>query len=150
MRELGIDDGIINAGGSTIYALGTVAGDEWDIAVSDPANNRSAYSFNLLNRCLSTSCQSETFVTVDGKRYGHILDPRTGYPSPNCLVCIASDRCMVGDIVSTGLFCETRDSFTEVLGRIPREYALEGFLIDPSREPFCSSGFCYTYEKNAV
>lgn len=91
MRELGIDDGIINASGSTIYALGPAAGDEWDIAVSDPADNRSAYSFSLLNRCLSTSCQSETFVTVDGKRYGHILDPRTGYPSPNRLVCIASD-----------------------------------------------------------
>ena len=150
MRELGIDDGIINAGGSTIYALGPAAGDEWDIAVSDPADNRSAYSFSLLNRCLSTSCQSETFVTVDGKRYGHILDPRTGYPSPNRLVCIASDRCMVGDIVSTGLFCETRDSFTEVLGKISREYALEGFLIDPSGEPVCSSGFCYTHEKNAV
>lgn len=57
---------------------------------------------------------------------------------------------MVGDIVSTGLFCETRDSFTEVLGRIPREYALEGFLIDPSGEPVCSSGFCYTHEKNAA
>ena len=57
---------------------------------------------------------------------------------------------MVGDIVSTGLFCETRDSFVEVLGRIPREYALEGFLIDPSGEPVCSSGFCYTHEKNAV
>lgn len=147
MREMGIDDGIINAGGSTIYARTPVLGDGWDIAVSDPADDRFAYTFTLANRCFSTSSQSETFVAINGRRYGHILDPRTGYPAPNCLVCITSERCMVGDIVSTGLFCETRNRFPEVLGEISREYSLGGFLVDSSGKPVFSPGFRYGHEK---
>ncbi len=151
MREMGIDDAVINAGGSTIYALSPVSGDGWDVAVSDPAGDGSVYTFTLANRCLSTSTQTETFVTVDGRRYGHILDPRTGCPSPNRLVCVASDRCMVGDIVSTGLFCcDTQDCFIEKLGRIPREYGLEGILIGPAGDVAGSPAFRYGYEKTAL
>ncbi len=151
MRELGIDDGIINAGGSTIYALSPVSSDGWDVAVSDPACDDSVYTFALANRCLSTSTQTETFVTINGRRYGHIFDPRTGCPSPNRLVCVASDRCMVGDIVSTGLFCSgTPDCFIEKLGRIPREYGLEGILTGPEGKVVSSPAFCYGYEKTAL
>lgn len=141
MKVLGINDGIVNAGGSTIFALAPDSGAAWEACVADPFDEKAVYGLSLCNRCLSVSSQNETFVSVEGRRYGHILDPRTGYPSPNRLIGIVSEKCMLGDIVSTGLFCETPESFRNRLARISEKQALEGFLIDESGYSVCSSGF---------
>ena len=138
MKALGIDDGIINAGGSTIYALVPAAGTPWEIAVSEPDDDGSVYTLSLCNRCFSTSSQAETFVTVGGRRYGHILDPRTGYPSPNRLVGIISDSCMAGDILSTALFNETCETFMDRMVSFSEKNAVEGFLIDGFGYSVCS------------
>ncbi len=149
MRVLGIQEGIINAGGSTICALNATPASKWETAVADPMCANAAYTIMLDNQCLSTSTQTETFVEINGERYGHILDPRTGYPSPNRLVCVTSERCMVGDIVSTGLFCETQEGFLDKLKRISEKYTVDGFLVDATGHLIHSPTFRYGYEKNA-
>lgn len=132
MRAMGIDDGIINAGGSTIYALAPDISQAWDVSVADPLDSGKVYTVSLCNQCFSTSSQSQTYVTIAGRRYGHILDPRTGYPSPNRLVCMTSDNCAIGDMASTALFVETAETFSGSMAAISRRYPVEGFLVDAS------------------
>lgn len=143
MRAMGIDDGIVNAGGSTIYALAPDVSQAWDVSVADPLDSGKVYSVSLCNQCFSTSSQSETYVTIAGRRYGHILDPRTGYPSPNRLACMISDSCAIGDMASTALFCETAETFSDRMAIISRQYAVEGFLVDASGRCVRSDGVVF-------
>lgn len=140
MRAMGIDDGIVNAGGSTIYALAPDVSQAWEVSVADPLDSGKVYSVSLCNQCFSTSSQSETYVTIAGRRYGHILDSRTGYPSPNRLACMISDSCAIGDMASTALFCETAETFSDRMAAISRQYAVEGFLVDASGRCVRSDG----------
>ena len=52
------------------------------VGIRDPSN-RFPYlgAIQLHDEAISTSGSYEQFVDVDGKRYGHIIDPRTGWPA---------------------------------------------------------------------
>lgn len=130
MQEIGISDAIINAGGSTIRAINDEAHSSWQVIVRDPDNDEQLFRLNINNQCYSTSSQSKTFISINDKQYGHILNPLTGFPSSNKQIGIISDSCMVGDIVSTGLFNETLIGFSKKIEELSRDYKIEGFMID--------------------
>ena len=143
MKEIGISDAIINAGGSTIYALNDEAHPSWKVTARNPDDESLLFSLNLANCCYSTSSQSKTHINIEGKQYGHILNPVTGYPSRNKQVGIVSDSCMVGDIVSTGLFNETSEGFLEKINSLSQYYKLEGYIMDENGQVTCTEGFSY-------
>lgn len=132
MKEKGINDAIINAGGSTIAAITNETHPFWQIMVRNPDSEALLFKLNIANQCYSTSSQSTTFIEIDGKRYGHILNPKTGFPSGNKQIGIISDSCMLGDIISTGLFNETAQGFLEKIELLSEHYNIEGFIIDDS------------------
>ena len=74
---------LLNAGASSMYALG--AGDRnegWSVGLRDPRNkNRRLARLRLRDCALSTSGSEEQFFEHDGQRYGHIIDPRSGWPA---------------------------------------------------------------------
>lgn len=83
LRERGYRDALINAGTSTVLALGTPPGHEgWTVHVSQPYNRQGAPldTVTLRDESLSTSAAFEDRLEIEQKRYGHILDPRTGWP----------------------------------------------------------------------
>lgn len=130
MKSMGITDAIINAGGSTIAAINNDMHPYWKVNVRMPETGELLWTIPLSNQCLSTSAQSTAFVDINGKKYGHILNPLTGYPSENKQVGILSDTCMVGDILSTGLMNETPEEFTRKLEHLSADYNIHGYLID--------------------
>jgi thiamine biosynthesis lipoprotein len=78
----------------------------WTVAVADPRHRRQpALELLLRDVSASTSAQSERFVTLDGQRYGHILDPYTGHPVSawGSVTVITADP-LLADILSTALF----------------------------------------------
>ena len=82
LRDAGIAAALVDAGGD-IYALGSPperAG--WLVGVRDPARPDDILGQRLLLRhgAVATSGDYEQFVEIDGRRYSHILDPRTGRP----------------------------------------------------------------------
>ena len=87
LRRHGICAALISAGGSSIYALGAPPGQNgWRVdlmASKDPS--RSAAKVILHDESLSTSGSYERFFYADGKRWSHIMDPRTGNPSRGML-----------------------------------------------------------------
>lgn len=130
MLELGINDAIINAGGSTIMAINNESHPRWQVMVRHPQTKEVLFKLNITNQAYSTSSQSKTFVTIDGKEYGHILNPITGFPSANKQVGIISDNCMIGDMISTALFNESAEGFLKKIDLLSEYYSIKGFMID--------------------
>jgi thiamine biosynthesis lipoprotein len=82
-----VDSALIVAGGSTIYGLGTPPDEPgWEVTIKDPRQpSKVAETLTLKNEAVSTSGNLEKFFWADGKIWGHILDPRTGYPAKGTL-----------------------------------------------------------------
>lgn len=88
LRKAGICSGLVSAGGSSIYAIGLPPNDSrgWRIQIRDPRNgNNTASIAYLKDTSISTSGGSEKFFWAEGRRYSHIMDPRTGYPAGGVL-----------------------------------------------------------------
>lgn len=76
----GISSGIVNASGD-LSAWGTQQnGKPWTIGIADP-ETKSPFSYvNITNMAVATSGNYEKFATINGQRYSHTIDPRTGFP----------------------------------------------------------------------
>lgn len=97
--------GSLNFGGQVLVIGGDRSGGDWTVPVAHPARRAEPAAWlHLRDRSASTSAQSERFVTVDGKRLGHIVDPRTGQPVPawGSVTVVAEDPA-AADAVSTAL-----------------------------------------------
>jgi thiamine biosynthesis lipoprotein len=142
MRSTGIDDAIINAGGSSICAINNEAHPCWEIEIDDTEDEtQSLFCLGLANRCYSTSAANNTYLQINGKRYGHILSPRSGYPSENRQVGIISHDAMTGDVLSTGLFNFDKSAFLPKMEELSRKYDVEGFMTDKNGDTVFSAGF---------
>jgi thiamine biosynthesis lipoprotein len=88
LKASGVRSALISAGGSSIFAIGRPPDESrgWKTLIEDPRGGPSpAAVVYLRNESLSTSGTSEKFFTADGKRYSHIMDPRSGYPAQGSL-----------------------------------------------------------------
>ena len=102
-----IEDGLIDFGTSTIYAMS-----DKRIGLKNPQNPEEiARIVDIKNSAISTSGDYERYFTVEGKRYHHIIDPRTCSPaettfhSVSVVVEGSEEHCAtVADILSTTLF----------------------------------------------
>ncbi len=76
----------------------------WQVGIERPDTDREATMILELERgALATSGDSRRFLMKDGVRYGHILDPRTGWPVPDSprSVTVASSSCTEAGLLST-------------------------------------------------
>jgi FAD:protein FMN transferase len=81
LRERGVADAIINLGGDLVV-LGSHGPRAWRIAIRDPASVRAIASLEAFDgEAVFTSGDYERGFDHDGRRYHHILDPSTGYPT---------------------------------------------------------------------
>lgn len=106
LRRAGVTDALVDLSGNMV-ALGKAAGrDGWTLGVRDPTGKH-AYLARLVieDEAIATSGDYEQFVGAGGKRYGHILDPRTGWSASGVTsVTVVSERAMVADAWATALF----------------------------------------------
>jgi FAD:protein FMN transferase len=104
LRRHGIEAGFLNFGGQ-VLALGTDRGADWIVPVAHPSKrDQPVMRIRLRGRSASTSSQSERHVDVEGRRLGHILDPRSGRPVPawGSVTVVAEDPTLA-DVLSTAL-----------------------------------------------
>ncbi len=108
LREYDIEQALISAGTSSIYALGTPPGGAggWPVKIRDPGDgSRSVAEVRLSNSSLSTSGSDEKFFEIDGKRYSHIIDPRTGRPAEGMRsASVISSRTIDSEAWATAIF----------------------------------------------
>lgn len=106
LEKHGIKKALIDAGGN-IRVLGTnVRNTPWRIGIKDPRKEDAiAAVIPLEDAAAVTSGDYYRYFEVDGKRYHHILDPRSGYPAnENMAVTVVSKDAGLADILSTTLF----------------------------------------------
>lgn len=91
VREHGVGGGMIHGGTSTIYAIGAPPDRQaWPIGIANPlASDERLGVARLRDRALSTSSGRGRFVEAGGRRHGHILDPRTGFPAEEAVSAVA-------------------------------------------------------------
>jgi thiamine biosynthesis lipoprotein len=103
----GIDDYLIEIGGEMRVAGESPRGDAWRVAVERPdAGVRAvARGVALTDAAIATSGDYRNFFTVDGRRYSHMIDPRSGEPVTHDLVSVTviDKSCMVADAWATAL-----------------------------------------------
>jgi len=81
LRSQGINNALINIGGN-VMALGSKEGRKWKIGIQHPRQPGPLATVELADgEAIGTSGDYQRFFEVDGKRYPHLLDPRTGYPA---------------------------------------------------------------------
>jgi len=81
LQKLGIESGIVNAAGDLVTWGQQSDGLPWTIGIADPdQTNRPFSSLNISNMAIATSGNYEKFIVIDGVRYSHTIDPKTGLP----------------------------------------------------------------------
>ena len=81
LQQKGVKSGIINAAGDLTAWGHQPNGKPWTIGIADPDTKRQAFSFlEITNTSIATSGNYEKFVLIDGKKYSHTIDPKTGLP----------------------------------------------------------------------
>lgn len=81
LQKRGIKSGIVNAAGDLTAWGNQPGGKPWTIGIADPNASREIFShMNITNTSVATSGNYEKFVVIDGKKYSHTIDPKTGLP----------------------------------------------------------------------
>ncbi len=108
----GVTGGIINASGD-LTTWGTQPdGTPWMVGITNPLNNDKVFSwFPLRNSAVATSGSYEKYVAINGERYTHIIDPRTGYPVRGLeSVSVFAPKAELADALATALFVMGRET----------------------------------------
>ena len=136
LKDRGIGSFLINAGGD-IYASGRKPdGSKWIIGIKHPRKPQALLAaFELSDFAVATSGDYERFVIVRGKRYHHILDPRTGYPATGSQsATVLAPTAEKADVLATYLFILGFSAFQDAFPH-PAPPAL---LVDASGKVYYS------------
>ena len=129
MRQLGATGGIVNGSGDLMTFGKREDGASWRIGIKDPFHSKDSFAYlTLTNEAIVTSGDYERFVVIDGKRYSHILDPRTGYPVEELRsVTIICPDAELADALATGVTVMGTEKGLALVNRLKDVHAL---LVD--------------------
>jgi thiamine biosynthesis lipoprotein len=145
LRAVGLVDFLVQAGGD-LFAAGKRGDRDWKVGIEDPRapphDERSTdTSFALLelqDSAFNTSGDYERFVIKDGKRYHHILDPRTGYPvSHTRSVTVLAPTSFLADTLDTAAFVLGVEKGMKLVESVP---GAEAVMVDAHNQVHLSPG----------
>lgn len=126
LRVRGIDHAMIAIAGDISCSLPPPGERGWRIAVSHGGNTPDqgqpdrVVTLVLRNQSVSTAGDTEQFIEIEGTRYSHIVDPRTGLGLTNrAAATVVSRNAAVADSLDTGLCVAGIDRFEEIMAQFP-------------------------------
>jgi thiamine biosynthesis lipoprotein len=131
---IGTTNMLINLGGNIRVGGQPNPGRQWKIGVRDPFHRDQTVGAITLPSgwSLATSGNYERTVEIDGKRYAHIVDPRTGLPVEGMAgVTVLCPTATAADALSTALFVVGMDGIAALLARLPECEV----IVIPDRTP---------------
>ena len=150
LEENGCRNYLVEIGGEVVCRGVNPQGGKWRIGINKPIDDET----NLLNEyetvvaitdaALATSGNYRQFYYLDGKKYSHTIDPRTGKPVDHNLLSatVAASTCMEADAFATAFMVLGKDKALEVCGAVP---GLDCFLIYADEagqnQVACTEGF---------
>ena len=148
IRKEGFQNYLVEIGGE-VFASGTRKnGKSWRIGINRPQTDAAfddVYKVvELHNKAFATSGDYRNFFVVDGVRYSHIIDPRTGYPISNGVVSVTiiADTCTFADGLATAIMVMNPGKGLDLINRLA---AVEGMIVveqlDGRLDDLYSKGF---------
>lgn len=129
LMKKNVSAGIINASGDMNTWGKQPNGEYWKVAIVNPFDKDKAFGLlPILNGAVVTSGNYEKFVTFNGKRYAHIIDPRTGYPTSGILsVTVFAPKAELADALATSVFVMGIEAGIDRINQLPN---IECIIID--------------------
>jgi thiamine biosynthesis lipoprotein len=138
MIQNGVESGIVNASGDlTAWGL-QPNGEEWTIGIADPNIVGQVFSFiKITGLAVATSGNYEKFILIDGKKYSHTINPRTGLPVSGIKsVTIITTNAEIADAMATPV---TIMGVKAGLGMINQIKDIEAIIVDDHDKVYTSA-----------
>jgi len=146
IRKKGIRSALVAIAGD-IRGFGTsTSGRAWKVGIQDPRPKTESdrpweeviATLYLEDRAISTSGDYQRFFMKEGKRFHHILDPRTGFPAETDLISasVIAPEGWMSDGLSTGIFILGAEKGMKVLENM----GIDGVLVDSSKKVHITKG----------
>ena len=124
-----VSSGIINASGDMNTWGKQPDGSDWKVAITNLLNKNKVFALlPITNGAVVTSGNYEKYVNFNGKRYTHIIDPRTGYPATGIIsVTVFAPKAELADALATSVFVMGREAGLDRINQLPK---VECIIID--------------------
>lgn len=117
LGQLGLTNVFVEIGGE-VRTVGMKGNQAWKVGIQvpDAAADQFDIAYELTDQAMATSGDYRNYFEIDGKRYSHTIDPRSGRPIEHDLasVSIVSDRCMKSDAWATAINVLGEDKGLEI------------------------------------
>lgn len=103
LKQMGVESGIVNAAGDLVTWGLQPNGKPWTIGIASPDKTHQPFSYiEITDMAVATSGNYEKFVIINGKKYSHTIDPKTGLPVEGIKsVTIISPNAEIADAMAT-------------------------------------------------
>jgi len=137
LQKRGVASGIVNASGDLTTWGNQADGKPWTIGIADPENAQQPFSYmNITDMAIATSGNYEKFVVINGKKYSHTINPKTGMPVSGVKsVTIFCPNAEIADAMATPVSIMGIDSALNMVNQINH---LECIIIDDQDKIYSS------------
>ncbi len=137
--------GLVNLGGNIrCFPRHLFNKKKYEIGIRDPfGGDGICGSIQVSDTSISTSGNYEKYVTIDGVKYTHIMDPKSCMPVKDMIaVTVVTPRATDGDALSTAIFVKGEDFARKICQKIPKTYVLiiKPDPNDPAKPVFIKIG----------
>ena len=143
LRETGVESGIVNASGDlTVWGF-QPGGSPWTIGIVNPNFAGKIFSYmQVTNMAVATSGNYEKFIMVDGVKYSHTINPRTGLPIRGIKsVTIISPNAEIADAMATPVSIMGIKAGLEMINQIKD---IEAIVIDDADRIYTTKNLHFT------
>jgi len=143
LRKEGIEAALLNAGGD-IYCLGgRDKNKKWRVALQHPRKKNSILTvLELEDMACATSGDYQKYIQIDGRRYSHIINPKSGYPCTDvpASVTVLAEDCASADALATSIFVLGPKKGIDLINRLENTEAIVVSLQEEKLDILLSRG----------
>ena len=145
LKERGVNGGTIDAGGDLITWGNNHIDKPWKVGIRNPGKDQTAIGYlDVSGKAVVTSGNYERFLVIDGERYSHIIDPRTGWPAKGLKsVTVVADDAELADALATAVFVLGKEVGLDLIEQLPN---IDCVVIDDSDHIFTTKGIALLRE----
>lgn len=129
MKAAGVQSGVVNASGDLTTWGTQPSGEKWTIGIVHPEFKNDIFSYmNISDLAVATSGNYEKFIIIDGKKYSHTINPKTGLPIRGIKsVTIISSNAEIADAMATPVMIMGTTAGLDMINQINN---IEAIIID--------------------
>ncbi|MDQ6904271.1 MAG: FAD:protein FMN transferase [Bacteroidota bacterium] len=143
MKSAGAESGIVNASGDlTTWGL-QPGGKPWTIGIANPNASNELFSYlDITDMAIATSGNYEKFVMINGKKYSHTIDPRTGLPVSGIKsVTIITLNAEIADAMATPVMIMGIKAGMDLINQMKN---IEAIVIDDSNKVYSTKNIRFS------